>query len=144
MKKIMLVGECRAGKASLIRALSKGEYAPRRAMAVEYFGRFINTPGEFLENRRFYPALITASMDCDILLLLQDAARDACLFPPQFATMFNRQVVGVVTKADAENASPRHLERAERFLRNAGARTILRVSARSGEGLTALRALLES
>ena len=70
--------------------------------------------------------------------MIQDATRSTCLFPPQFAAMFNRNVVGVMTKTDASEANP---ERAERFLRSAGARQIVPVSARTGAGLDALRAL---
>ena len=108
-------------------------------MAVEYCGPFINTPGEFLENRRFYPALITTAAECDIVLMLQDATRGSSLFPPQFAIMFNRTVQGVVTNADADKANA---ERAERFLRNAGVREILRVGLKTGMGLEALRVKL--
>lgn len=139
MKKMMFVGETGAGKSSLIRALSGEGIASRRPMSVEYFGPFINTPGEFLENRRFYSALITAATDCDILVMVQDATRSASLFPPRFASMFNRTVVGVVSKTDAEGAN---VERAGRFLRNAGVKRILSLSTRSGEGLEALREML--
>jgi len=139
MKRMLLLGETGAGKSSLIQALSGERYVPRRAMAVEFFGQFINTPGEFLENRRFHHALITSAADCHILALLQDATRPGSLFPPQFAALFNRTVVGVATKVDLEGADP---ERAARLLRNAGAGRIIRASARTGEGLDQLRALL--
>ena len=139
MKRLMLVGETGAGKRSLIRALSGGELPSRLPMSVEFHGSFINTPGEFLENRRFYRYLITASADADIVAFIQDATRRASLFPPLFAASFNRNLVGVISKTDAEGADP---ERAERLLRNAGAKDILRVSARTGDGLKALRSML--
>lgn len=139
MKKTMLIGETRAGKSGLIRALSGGSLTCARALAVEYLGAFIITPGEFLENRRFYPALITAAVDCDILLLVQDSTRRSSLFPPQFAAMFNRTVIGVACKIDLPTARP---ELAERFLRSAGARQCLRVSAKTGEGIAELKNLL--
>ena len=139
MKRLMLVGETGAGKRSLIRALSGGELPSRLPMSVEFHGSFINTPGEFLENRRFYCRLITAAADCDIVAFVQDATRRASLFPPLFASSFNRKLVGVISKTDAEEADP---ERADRLLRNAGAKDILRVSARTGDGVEALRVLL--
>ncbi|MBL3581127.1 EutP/PduV family microcompartment system protein [Oleidesulfovibrio alaskensis] len=139
MKKVMLIGETGAGKSSLIRALSGGEFVPRRGMAVEYYGRFINTPGEFLENRRFYYALITTAADCDLLLMVQDATRSTSLFPPRFAPIFNRRVVGVISKSDAPEA---RFSRAEQFLLSAGAREIVRASVVSPDGLDALKTVL--
>lgn len=139
MKRMMFIGETGVGKSTLLRALSGENFASRKAMAVEFFGPFINTPGEFLENRRFYPALITASADCDILAMVQDATRNSSLFPPQLASVFNRRVVGVISKVDAAGANP---ERAELFLRSAGAKEIIRVSAKSGEGIAELKGLL--
>ena len=138
-KRMMLIGETGAGKSALIQALTGQSCSPSRSMAVTFCGQFINTPGEFLENRRFYRALITTAADCDILAMLQDATRRASLFPPKFAAMFNRRVLGVVTKADGDAAD---VERAERFLRNAGAVDILRWCTKTGEGLDALRAML--
>ena len=139
MKRLMLVGETGAGKRSLIRVLSGEELPPRLPMSVAFHGSFINTPGEFLENRRFYRHLITAAVDCDIVAFIQDATRRASLFPPLFAASFNRKLIGIVSKTDAEGVDP---ERAERLLRNAGAKDIIRVSAHSGDGLEALRNML--
>ncbi|CAG36557.1 EutP/PduV family microcompartment system protein [Desulfotalea psychrophila] len=82
MKKMMLIGETHAGKSSLIKALSGQEFQPRRAMALQYFGPFINTPGEFIENHFFFPALITTSADCHVLAMVQDASSRSSLFPP--------------------------------------------------------------
>lgn len=140
MKKMMLIGETFVGKSSLIRELSGAEYTSHRAMAVEYCGQFINTPGEFLENRRFYHALITSSADCDILALVQDASRKNSLFPPLFASMFNRKVLGVVSKLDAPEANA---GRAQLFLRNAGVKDIVLTSSKTGEGLDILRQMLQ-
>ena len=123
----------------MICELSGMAYSPRKAMAVEYFGQFINTPGEFLENRRFYRALITSSADCDILALVQDATRISSLFPPLFASMFNREIIGIVSKSDAMEANSR---RAEHFLKNAGVKTILITSCRTGTGLDTLRRMI--
>lgn len=139
MLKTMLIGEWRSGKSLLIRVLSGAEYAPRKVLAVDFFRNFVNTPSEFLENRRFYPALITASADCDVLVFVQDATRTFCQIPPGFASMFNRRVVGVITKIDLPEAD---LERARRFLKNAGVKDIFCVSVTQGTGMEALRAAL--
>ncbi len=136
MLRIMLIGETGSGKSALVRALAGESYVPRRAMAVEFFAPFVIAPGEFLENRRFYPALITTASDCATLLFLQSATRRASLFPPVFALMFTRRMLGVVTHVAAPDANP---DRAERFLRAAGAREISRIDAVTGAGLDGLR-----
>lgn len=139
MRRIMLIGEWKSGKSSLIRALSRADYMPRKVLAVDFFGRFVNTPSEFLENRRFYPALITAAADCDLLVFVQDAIRRSCQIPPAFASMFNRRVIGVITKTDLPDADVR---RARRFLENAGVRDIFCVSVTEGSGMDELRAVI--
>ena len=145
MKRMMFVGENSSGKEPLIAALYKlfsgKEYIPRKAMAVEYVGPFINTPGEFLENRRFYSALITTSADCDVFVMVQSAANRTSLFPPQFATMFNRRVVGVVSDCQRHCAD---VARAERFLHYAGARDIIPVDVCSPDTLSYLKQILEA
>ncbi|WP_218961389.1 EutP/PduV family microcompartment system protein [Desulfobotulus mexicanus] len=139
MKRVLLIGENGVGKTALIEALSGQRPATRRPMALEFCGPFINTPGEFLENRRFYPAIITTSADCDMVLMVQDATRISSLFPPQFATLFTRRVLGVISRAEApEN----QVERAKRFLQNAGANEIVCWNTETGEGLEVIRALV--
>lgn len=140
MLKIIVIGEWKSGKSTLIRALSGENYAPRKVLAMDFFKNFVNTPSEFLENRRFYSALITASADCDVLAFVQDAARNSCLIPPAFASMFNRRVLGIITKCDLPEAN---IARAEKFLKNAGVREIYCVSATQGTGMDALRAAVE-
>lgn len=135
----MLIGETRVGKSSLIGVLSNKPFKSHRAMAVEYHEGFINTPGEFLENHRFYTALITASADAEVILMVLDATRSASLFPPSSAAVFNKQVVGIITKIDLPDAD---IVRAERLLRNTGTRHIVHTSVVSGAGLDELRCIL--
>ena len=140
MKKVMLIGEWGSGKSTLIRALFDPGYVPRKVLALDFHRNFVNTPSEFLENRRFYPALITASADCDILAFVQDATRSTCQMPPAFAAMFNRRVIGVITKTDAPTANQL---RARTFLLNTGVKEIFSVSATQDTGLDELRAVFE-
>ena len=139
MPRIMLIGEWRSGKSTLIRTLSRSDYRPRKVFAVEHHGDFVNTPSEFLENRRWYPALITASAHCDTLIFVQDATRTTCQIAPALAAMFNRKVIGVITKTDLPEAN---VSRAERFLRNAGVREIFPVSLATGQGVAGLSHVL--
>lgn len=141
MKKVMLVGECGSGKTALVRILSGGDHVPRRALAVEHIGRFIVPPGEFLENRRFYPALITASVDAALILFLQNASARSSLFPPQFAFAFNKPVLGLIMGTDLEVAEP---ERAVRFLTNAGVREYYSVSLLDQRGIPELQSRLDA
>ena len=127
------------GKTTLIQRLSKDTFIAKKTQAVEFCGRFIDTPGEFLENRRFYPALITSSVDCDVVAMVQDATRISSLFPPQFATIFNRRVIGIVTKVDVDGCN---VDRAERFLANAGVKEIVRSSSVTHIGLDILQDIL--
>ncbi|WP_236891738.1 EutP/PduV family microcompartment system protein [Desulfoluna limicola] len=136
---MMLIGESGVGKTSLIQVLSGEAFSARKTMAVEFTGRFIDTPGEFLENRRFYPALITSSADCDVVAMVQDATRISSLFPPQFSTIFTRKVIGIVTKVDVPGCN---VERAERFLANAGVKEIIRSSSKANIGLDILQDML--
>lgn len=139
-RRIMLVGEQSSGKEQLIALLTGGRWKARRVMAVEFCGPFVDTPGEFLENRRFYPALITAAMDCSLICFLQNARSRTSLFPPRFASMFNCATLGLITACQAPDASP---ERAGRFLRAAGLTRQLAVDLESGAGLEALRLCLQ-
>lgn len=139
MKRLMLVGETFSGKSSLIRELSGQDYLPNRAMAVEYHGQFIYTPGEFLENRRFYHALITTSADCEVMAFVHSATSPTSLYPPLFGSMFNRKVIGIISKADGAAAN---IERSQLFLKNAGVQQMVVTSCVTGAGLDTLRQLL--
>ena len=134
--RIMIIGESGSGRSTMIHELTGKEYRPRKALAPVYFGNFVETPGEFLENRRFYRALITTSMGCDVLFFVQDATKRTCQMPPGFAAMFNRRVIGIVSKCDATEAN---VPRAERFLRNAGARQIWHTALKSPGGVEDFR-----
>jgi ethanolamine utilization protein EutP len=81
------------------------------------------------------------SLEADVVLLLSDAADPALTLPPNFAGMFARPVVGVVTKIDLPYANP---AKSERRLRQAGVVSpVFPVSAVSGEGIGALYQFLK-
>ena len=120
----MLMGERGVGRRTIARLLGCTVPDLRRTMAVEYAGEFVFPPPEFLENRRFYCALITLA-ECAAILFVQDATRPTSAFPPGFARIFNRTVVGVISKTDMETANT---ERARRFLQSAGTKQIVALS----------------
>lgn len=132
MKRVMVIGANGAGKRTLVGALTSSQFRRMRTMAVEYYDQFIIPPGEFLENRRFYPALITTAVDCDVLAFVQDATSKSSAFPPLFRSAFNCDAVGVISKIDKDTADP---HRAERFLQASGITMFFHISTVDGQGL---------
>lgn len=136
MNKILLIGKTGSGKTSLVQRLQGEEFIYRKTQAITFNGMFVDSPGEFLENRRLYPALMTSSVSCNIIALVQDATAINSVFPPKFASMFKKRVIGIITKVDKELSHP---DRAEKFLRRAGADEIIRTSALEKTGFGSLR-----
>ncbi len=132
----MLIGGAGSGKDRLVKIFSGSEFVPRRVMAVQYIAPLVITPDEFLENRRFYPALIATSQSCDVLVMLQSALAKNSVFPPCFATIFTRRVLGIITHAESSTANA---QRAQKFLYSAGARDILLLPSEDTVALDALQ-----
>ncbi|MDT8899675.1 EutP/PduV family microcompartment system protein [Anaeroselena agilis] len=139
--KIMVAGPVGVGKTSLIYALKKINSAARKTQAIAFIGDAIDTPGEYAQIPRFYSALMVTSLEAEVVLLLSDAADPAVTLPPNFAGMFARPIVGVVTKIDLPCADP---AKAESRLRQAGVTAeVFPVSTLSGEGIDALYQFLK-
>jgi len=139
MKKIMLIGESGCGKTTLIQKLLQMELKQIKTQTIEFCSNLIDTPGEYVESRHFYSALLITSIDCDIVLLLQDSTKNTCIFPPNFAIMFNKQVVGVITKIDKKTT---FINTAKDCLLNAGVSKIFLLSSYTGEGIDLLTKFL--
>jgi len=139
MKKLILVGKTGCGKTTLTQAINKHMIKYKKTQMIEYHNNILDTPGEYIENRRFYNALITSSFDCDIIGLVQDCTDDGCVFPPSFGSMFNKEVIGFITKIDCEKGD---IEYARECLRNAGANKIFKVSSLEGYGIEDIKEYL--
>lgn len=139
MKKLMLIGKTGVGKTSLIQAIKKQELKYKKTQAIDYYEDIIDTPGEYIENKRYYNAIITMSFDVSIIALVHDADSNESYFPPGFAKMFNRKVVGIITKIDSANAN---IKKAKEILQSAGAEMIYNVSALENIGVEEIESLV--
>jgi ethanolamine utilization protein EutP len=108
---------------------------------MEYYPHFIDTPGEYIENKRYYNAIISSVDQCHKIGFIQDAANSDSVFPPNFATTFNQIVFGIITKIDKEDAN---LEKSNKILKRAGVVKIFEVSSLNGKGLKKLKKYLKT
>ncbi|MEL4357516.1 MULTISPECIES: EutP/PduV family microcompartment system protein [unclassified Luteococcus] len=141
MKRLLLVGSVGAGKTTLAHRLQADGRPADKTQATEMIGDVIDTPGEYLDHGRLNHALLLASYDADVVALLQGAGDGATRIPPGFASYFTCPVIGVVTKVDI--AAPSAVHDAREALRAAGSRTVVEVSALTGDGLADLLAAVE-
>ena len=141
MKKIMLVGRTGAGKTTFCQAIYGQELSYQKTQAVEVINGAIDTPGEFVENRRLYRALIVTAADADLIVLLQDCTDEQCWFAPEFAGMFGKPAIGLVTKIDLA-ADERALREAEEKLLLAGCQRTFRISSKEQTGLDEVKAYI--
>ena len=87
MKKIMFVGPVGVGKTTLTQRLKGLELSYFKTQAIEFYDAIIDTPGEFLQHRKYYNALnVTATeAECDWSLgggFQSDADLSSRLFLP--------------------------------------------------------------
>ncbi|MGL5354913.1 MAG: EutP/PduV family microcompartment system protein, partial [Clostridium sp.] len=66
MKKVIFIGKTGCGKTTLCQSLDSEEIKYRKTQSVEIYNSSIDTPGEYLENRFYYKALIVTSADADL------------------------------------------------------------------------------
>lgn len=140
---LMLVGKSQAGKTTLTQYFTHQQLSYHKTQTVEVVNEhFIDTPGEYLEQRGFYGALSVSASEADIIALVQSAVEEDTMFAPCFGTMFcGKPVVGIVTKIDLANKE--QIERAESYLFDAGAEISFRVSTVTGQGMRELDSWLE-
>lgn len=140
MKKIMLIGRTGSGKTTLCQRLHQMEMDYHKTQAVTFFDHAIDTPGEYLEQRGYYSALMVTAADADVVALVADATVEESFLPPGLAGAFAKPVIGIVTKCDLAQDSS--IYRAIKALREAGAGEIYVVDAVSGAGVDALQIAL--
>ena len=139
---ILLIGGVGAGKTTLKQYLMNEAQAYRKTQMLEFKGLFIDCPGEYLQMPTYYRVLIDASHRVAEVWVLQDASNKRTLFPPNFTKVFNKPVVGIITKIDREDAMP---EAAKKFLHQAGVvAPVFAVSAREAIGMEPLVKRMEA
>lgn len=138
MKKIIFIGKSGCGKTSLCQKLQGKEVKYKKTQSIELYVDSIDTPGEYLENRTYYSALITTAAEAKLIALVQECGDTLCKIPPGFAATFGREVIGIITKTDKENCND-SINLIEQQLRSAGVSKIFKVSAFSDEGIDDLR-----
>ena len=141
MKKIILAGHVACGKTTLCQCLNGMKQEYKKTQALEVINSTIDTPGEYVERRSLFHALVVTSVEADQVLFVQDASQERFMFAPGQASAFPVPVAGVVSKADI--ATPEQIRQAIELLELAGASPVFVVSSRSGEGIGELRAFLE-
>ena len=141
MKKVIFIGQTGSGKTTLCQKLNEQTIRYRKTQAVERFAKSIDTPGEYLENPRFYSALTVTAVDADVVALVADPTRGCQPIPPGFATMFNKKVIGIVTKIRQVRAEA--VEKARGELLRAKAAPVFLVDTPEGIGIKELSHYLE-
>lgn len=142
MKKVIFIGKTGSGKTTLCQRIDNEELKYRKTQSIEIYNSSIDTPGEYLENRFYYKALIVTAADADIIALIYDCTNEESYIPPGFSTMFMKDVIGIITKIDLVKDED-SIKRAEETLRGAGVSRIFKVNTLSGVGIKELMEYIE-
>ena len=133
MKKIILMGRSEAGKTTLTQALRGEKITYKKTQYINHYDVIIDTPGEYLQTGKLGRALALYSYEADVVGLLASSTEPFSLYPPNITCMVNRDVIGIVTKIDKEDADT---GLAARWLQNAGCKIIFYVNSKTGEGIS--------
>lgn len=136
MKKLILIGNVACGKTTLCQYLNGMKLSYKKTQALEVINQTIDTPGEYLEHRAFFRALIVTAVEADFAVFMQDATQERFMFSPGQAASFPVPVFGIVSKVDA--ATPQQIQRAHELLELAGAQRVFHISSYTSQGMDEL------
>ena len=140
MKNVIFMGKTGSGKTTLCQKLDELDLMYRKTQSVELYSDSIDTPGEYIENRSLYNALLTTSVDAKIIALVYDCTQEENYLAPGFASMFNKEVIGIITKITIAKQSD--IDFAIEQLTMAGASKIFKVDTIEDIGIEELRSYL--
>lgn len=141
MKKIIFMGKSKSGKTTLCQKLHSLAVSYRKTQMIEQYSNAIDTPGEYLENRHYYSALIVSSADAKIIGVVADPTERENYIPPAFAMTFGKEVIGIITKIGISDE--KQIKRAENALKNGGIKKIFKLDSILGVGVDSLYSYLE-
>lgn len=142
MKKIIFMGKTGSGKTTLCQKLDQLELKYKKTQSVELYNNAIDTPGEYVENRNLYNALITTAVDAKIIAIVYDCTQEENYIAPGFASMFCKDVIGIITKIN--KATNEEIELANERLLLAGVSKVFKVDTIDNIGLEELFNYLEN
>lgn len=142
MSRVIFIGKTGSGKTTLCQKLNELEIKYKKTQSVEIYDNSIDTPGEYLENRNLYSALIVTAADADIIALVYDSTEDEGYFAPGFASMFCKDVIGIITKTN--KVSEDRIEIAEERIKQAGVSRIFKVDTLDDVGVEELSDYLKA
>ena len=141
LKKIIFMGKTKSGKTTLCQKLHNIAVSYRKTQAVEQYLNSIDTPGEYLENRHYYSALIISAADAKVIGIVADPTEQENFIPPAFAMTFSRPVIGIITKIGICDEA--QIRKAEQALKNGGISEIFKIDSILNIGLNELFKFLE-
>ena len=145
MKKIMMIGKIGCGKTTLSQRLIGQEVSYQKTQSIQIIGNdIVDTPGEYLEQKQFYSALIVTAVEADVILLLLSAVDEQNAFSPRMGSMFcGKPMIGVLTKTDL-CADPALLESGREILEVAGVEDVVEIGFGDEDCIERLRERIEA
>ena len=141
MKKAIFIGSVGCGKTTLSQKLKGEEIYYNKTQAIEFHDQIIDTPGEFIQHRNYYSALLTTAVDAQVIVLMASAVERKQTFSPLFASAFAKPCIGIITKIDL--ATEEEIERTRKQLELAGAKKFFMISSTENQGIDELISYLE-
>ncbi|MBF4696031.1 histidine kinase N-terminal domain-containing protein [Fusibacter ferrireducens] len=115
MGKIIFMGKTGVGKTTLIQNLRSETQHYKKTQTVEFYGHYIDAPGEYIENPRFYNTLITLSLNAGVFIDCPTRESGVAIVVAEakltkHKSMYKETVVGEFAFRHIEPAAVRTLE----------------------------------